>query len=502
MSEEENIQQQETPDQLSDILLVLNKDTMKLEAVKGIGKDGQLETVPPTEQNQNQFMRVDNNGNIFSNFFKNFLSQLKNPTQFSFFKVPAITALEQAAEIKQAIDKPSPEGDQVLSKHEVKTDGIKPNEQKESTEQNESPNQNTMENKQAATATESSPSADEYRYKPEDIDWETMSNLGLNREKLEKLKILDPLLKGYKTNELVPISLNLGTAITKLDARLSLQRDPEGKVVMAIHGIRREPTLNYPFFGHEFSKEDKENLLKTGNMGRIVDLTFKAGETVPSIISVDRLTNELIALRADKIKIPDEIKGIKLDDHQKQTLLEGQPLALKGMISKKGEPFDATVQFNADKRYVEFLFDRTTNNRQSQSAAQSQKQAQPGVIPTEFRGHRFSDEQYSQFKEGQTIYLDNIIDRKGGTYQGYVTYNKESGETDFSFKNPASLKDKIVPMESHKTQVSVNSEGKTNESTKHIDKPLNSGQANPQTAKEQQKQNNATRPAKSKGRKV
>lgn len=495
---EENIQQQEIPDQLSDILLVLNKETMKLEAVKGIGKDGKLDTVPPEEKNQSQFMRVDNNGNIFSNFFKNFVSQLKNPTQFSFFKVPAITALEQAAEIKQAIDRPSPEGDQILSKHAVKTEEIKSHDQKESTEQNESLNQNTMENKQTATATQDSPSAGEYRYKPEDIDWETMSNLGLNREKLEKLKILDPLLKGYKTDQLVPISLNLGTAITKLDARLSLQQNAEGKVVMAIHGIRREPNLSYAFFGHEFSKEDKENLLKTGNMGRIVDLSFKAGEKIPSIISVDRLTNELIALRADKIKIPDEIKGVRLDEHQKQTLLEGQPLKLNGMISTKGEPFDATVQFNADKRYVEFIFDRTTDNKQAQGTSQPQIHSQPGEAPAEFRGQRLTDEQYQQFKEGQTIYIDGLENKRGKAYQGYITYNKETGKTDFSFKNPEALKDKIVPA---KTQTAVNSEGKTNESTKNSNKPINSGQTS-QTAKEQQKQNNATRPAKSKGRKV
>jgi len=499
MSEEENIQQ-ETPEQLSDILLVLNKKTMKLEAVKGIGKDGKLDTVPATEQNQNQFLKVDKNGDIFSNFFKNFWSQLKNPTQFSFFKVPVSSAVEKAAEIKQAIDKPSPEGDQVLSKHEVKTDELKPNEQKQSKEQNESPNQNTMENKQIATATESRPSTGEYRYKPEDIDWETMTNLGLNREKLEKLKILDPLLRGYKTNELVPISLNLGTAITRLDARLSLQQNSEGKVVMAIHGIRKAPNLNNAFFGHEFSKEDRENLLKTGNMGRIVELTFKDGEKVPSIISVDRLTNELIALRSDKIKIPDEIKGIKLDDHQKQILSEGQPLELKGLTSSKGKTFDATVQFNADKRYVEFLFDRTMEKRQVQGVAPSQSTSQEP--PNVFRDKKLTDEQYQQFKEGQTIYIDGLVDKKGRTYQGYITYNKESGSTDFSFKNPNVLKDKIQPAESHNTQVAINSEGKTNEATKHINEPLKSGQANPQTAKEQQEQSKAKRPDKSRGRKV
>jgi hypothetical protein len=53
------------------------------------------------------------------------------------------------------------------------------------------------------------------------------------------------------------------------------------------------------------------------------------------------------------IKIPDEIKGIKLDDQQKTTLSEGKPL-YRRYDFKKGEPFNASVQFNADKRYVEF----------------------------------------------------------------------------------------------------------------------------------------------------
>lgn len=499
MTEQDPIQQ-EIPDQLSEILLVLNKETMKIEAVKGMGKDGRLKTVPPTQKNENQFMRVDKNGDVFSNFFKNFVSQLKNPTRFSFFKVPAALAIQKAKEIKQAVETPSAKGDQLLAEHEVKNEGIISQQHTPSTEQSESQNQHTMENKQTATAGEQSPSTGEYRYKVEDIDWETMTNLGLSREKLEKLKVLDPLLKGYKTNELVPISLNLGSAITRLDARLSLQQNKEGSVVMAIHGIRKEPNLNYAFFGHEFSKEDKENLLKTGNMGRIVELDFKTGEKTPSIISVDRLTNELIALRADKIKIPDEIKGIQLDEHQKQTLLEGRPLELKGMVSSKGAPFDATVQFNADKRYVEFLFDRTTANRQVQNDVQGQVASQEP--PAIFRDKRLTDEQYQQFKEGQTIYIDGLVDKKGKAYQGYITYNKETGGTDFQFKNPDVLKEKIVPTEAHKTQTAVNSEGKTNESTKHLDKPLNSGQTGPENAKEQQKENKARQPAKSRGRKV
>ncbi len=101
-------------------------------------------------------------------------------------------------------------------------------------------------------------------------------------------------------------------------------------------------------------------------MGRAVELKNpKTGEVAPSLISIDRLTNELVALRTDRVKIPAEIKGVPLSEEQQQTLASGQPLHIEGMISKKGEPFDATVQFNADKRYVEFLFATGTANRRA-----------------------------------------------------------------------------------------------------------------------------------------
>lgn len=480
MSEQDKTQK-EDPDQVTDILLVLDQEKMKIVAVKGIDKNGELETVPADKKNQNQFMRVDKQGDLFSNFFSNFFSQLKNPTRFNFFKVPELLSVDIAAEMQNQIDNPKPEGEKLMKEHEVKAELQK---------DNKIENHKNMETIQTTTS-----ETNEYRFKPEQIDWDTMNNLGLSKEKLEKMNLLEPLLKGYKSKELVPISLNLGTAITRMDARLSLQSNEEGQVVVAIHGIRKEPTLNFPFFGHEFSKEDKENLLKTGNMGRVVDLTnLKTGEPVPSIISVDRLTNELVALHVDKIKIPDEIKGIKLNEEQKQTLLEGKAIYIEGMISKKGEPFNATVQFNADKRYVEFQFDRTQSNSQTQNNQQQQNQEAPKTI----RGKELSEQQYEQFAAGKTIYVDGLVDKQGKEYKGYLTFNKDTGKAGFSFSNPNSVK--VQPAEEHKTQTAVNSEGKTNEATKNSTEPLKSGEKEPDSKKQQEEQDNTQ--AKSKGRKM
>ncbi|HUH28026.1 DUF3945 domain-containing protein [Gelidibacter sp.] len=481
---EQIVDKQESPDQLSEILLVLNKGKKKIQAVKGIDENGKLETVDANKKNQNQFMRVDKNGDLFSNFFSNFFSQLKNPTNFSFFKIPAPLAIDMAKEMQKQVDHPTPEGEKLMKQHQVKA---------------EPQQEQKQENKNEMETTQKTPETSEYRYKPEQIDWETMNNLGLSKEKLEKMNLLDPLLRGYKTNELVPVSLNLGTAVTRMDARLSLQQNNEGQVVVAIHGIRKEPNLNFEFFGHKFTKEDKDNLLQSGNMGRMVNLTNpKTGETIPSIISVDRLTNELVALRTDKIKIPDEIKGIKLDDAQKQTLMEGKPLYIEGMISKKGTPFDANVQYNADKRFVEFLFDRSNTNKQTQNNQQNQSQEAPKT----FRGKELDNEQYQKFKDGQTVYMSGLVDKKGKEYNGYITFNKESHKTEFTFQNPNKIKEQVKPTEAHKTQTAVNSEGKTNEATKKIKKPLKSGQKNPDSKKQQEEQEKPKAPAKSKGRKM
>lgn len=473
-------EQDKAPEQESDILLVREIDKNKVKAVKGIGKGGTLDTIDPDKKNQNQFMRVDKHGDIFSNFFSNFQRQLKNPTQFSFFKIPADQVEELARKIEGYLRDLTDEGRAFLEKFTVK-------------EKQE--NQNKME------TTQTKPETGDYKYTPDQIDWETMSNLGLNKERLEKMNMLDPLLKGYKTNDLITLSVNLGSARTTLDARLSLLPGENGKAVMAIHSVRKEPQLHFPLFGHEFTKEDKENLLKTGNMGRVVDLINPKdkNEMIPSIISVDRLTNELVALRTEWMKIPDEIKGVKLTEEQKQTLAEGKPLFIEGMTSKKGESFDATVQFNADKRHIEFLFDRSNNVAQKQSNQEGQVEA-----PREFRDRVLDDKQYEKFKEGQTIYIDGLVDKKGQSYQGYITYDKETGKTDFSFNNPDKLREKVLPKEENKTQVAVNSEGKTNEATKHSNEPLKSGQKDPDSKmqhEQQQQEQQEEKPVKSQGRK-
>lgn len=478
--------------QSDDVLLVQSKEDNKVRAVKGIDAEGNMQTVNPVKRNQKQFMRVDKHGDLFSNFFSNFLNQLKDPTSFSFFKVPADISVDLAKEVNKGLDKKEDSALEKLEKYVVAVEPISNNEKS-----------NNMENTQK---TQENGTDTQYRYDPKKIDWEMMSDIGLSERELIERNMLDPLLKGYKTNELVPLVLRVGAAEARMDARLSLKTNELGDVVIAIHGIRKEPNLKYPLFGHEFTDEDKKNLLQTGNMGRVVDMVNpKTNEVIPSIVSLDRLTNEVVALPAERIKVPDEIKGVKLDEAQKQVLLEGKPLYLEGMISKKGTEFDAAVQFNADKRYVEFLFDRSESNKQSVGEQAVVTASGPKEAPKVFRGKELTDQQHDKFKAGETIYVDGLIDKKGQSYQGYITFNQDTGKTDFAF--PGQLKEKAKVAEESKTQLAVNSDGKTNEKTNKIKEPLKRSQNAPKDQKQKVEQesdvsDNKQKVEKKRGKKI
>lgn len=410
---EANHNQQEHSDEMSEMLLVLDRKRNEIRAVRQLKEDGGMETAAIEDSRQADFLRIEQQGDFFSNFFGNFLRQLKEPTRFDFFRVPFPIWPEIAQELQGYLDDLGEDAQKLLSKYALNFEYQHKNHSKMET-------------------------TEEYKFKPEQVNWESLNNLGLSRDRLEKMNLMEPLLRGFKTNDVVPLTLTMGDAVAKLDARLSLQTNDAGQVVVAMHGIRKEPNLNYPFFGHEFSSEDKENLLKTGNMGRIVDLyNQKTSEFVPSVISIDRKTNEVVACRAEWMQIPDEIKGIRLDDQQKQTLQEGRPLYLEGMTSRNGDPFDATVQFNADKRYVEFIFDRNQNQSQSQGKTYDE-------APREFRGKALTEEQYDKFREGMTVYITGLVDKNNKEYQGYITYNRESGKVGFSFNNPSKSKEQAL----------------------------------------------------------
>lgn len=481
-------------EQMMDILLVFDKEKKTINAVKGIDENGELQTVPPKQEHNNDFLKVDKQGNALENFLKNFFSQLKDPTRFSFFKVAPEDTERTVKIIQENIKNPTPAADEMLDKIRIEPKDLK------------------VENPKESTTQEQKPDTNKYFIDPNKINWDDLKNLGITKEQLEKSKALEPMLRGYKSPSTFPIEANFGSMVMKTDARLSFRPDSEGNVVLAIHGIRKEPELDRPFFGHQFTDEDKKNLRETGNMSRIVDVkNYRTGELVPSFISIDKQTNELVSMKASSLKLPDEIKGVKLDEKQKAALMEGKAVFLENMISAKNKPFSAFVQVNAEKRSLEFIFPEK-EQKQTQQQGQQQRNDQPeGVrIPKSLAGVELSDKQQADLRADKTIYVKGLKDKEGQEYNAYVKVNHEKGKLDFYKFNPDKAKEKakeITPANEHKTQVAVNSEGKTNEATKHTKEPLKPGQATPtgeQKKKQEEKkeEQKPDKPKKSQGRKM
>lgn len=80
----------------------------------------------------------------------------------------------------------------------------------------------------------------------------------------------------------------------------------------------------------------------------------RTGEFRPSYISIDRLTNEIVDVPANKVRIPDKIGLTPVSSAEKDILRAGLALP-KEVTLKNGRKFHALLQVNADKRDVEFV---------------------------------------------------------------------------------------------------------------------------------------------------
>lgn len=430
----------------------------KLSVVTDIDEKGKLKTAPAEEAQQSSFLKFNSKDGLLKNFMENFLKQFNEPKRFGLYKVLASNVEQGVDTLKSALqNRQSPENEAKLRASQVAFEDFLPK-QKNATAIN-----------------------------PEQVDWKMLETLGLSREKLKQSGELDKMLSWQKSN-LLPIAVPFGDTIIYTEARLAFRTDDEGNIGLAVHSLRKEPQLDFPYMGHKFSPEEKETLLSTGNLGKTIEITPKNGEPFSAYISIDPQTNELVALRADRVSIPREIKGVTLSDAQYNDLTEGKAVRVKGMTSKNGKTFDATLQVNAEKKGIEFIFGdkKSLEERKMQSQEEGQKQ---GDVPRKLCGLTLSDKQREALIAGSTLYLKNMVDKEGKTFNAYVRMDKEQNRPRFYKWNP-DKKQKTGKVEAvaeeHKTQVAVNNHGKTNEATKHLKEPLQSGQTAPTAAQKQQ----------------
>ena len=504
-----------------DVLIVCDEKTGEISVVAGLNADGSPKRTPAKAENAQSFLQFDRHGDVLDNFFKNFFRQCKEPSRFGFYRVAADQADKLLEVIKDLLK--DPEGNkEMLAPHKVDTSGYEKKVQEEqSAEKQEQPEQKQddepkkqeeMEQKNEQNQKSPQQAQSNRGYQPIDeskINWKELEEKwGVKRDDLEKSGDLDRMLN-YGKSDLVRVSPNFGGEAFELDARLSFKKDGEGNVSLVPHFIRKEQKLD-EYKEHKFSDDDRKNLRETGNLGRVVDLVDReTGEIIPSFVSIDRKTNEITDVPANKVRIPERIGKTEITKQEQDMLRAGLPVRDKLIERKDGRKFVTTLQVNVEQRGVEFVPGTGRSPRAVQTQENKEKQAQGtentantnkeqrrntwtnedgSIRPiSKWSGVSFTDQQKADYVAGKAVKLENVTDKQGFHATMYIKFNPEKGRPYRYDTNPDNAQ-QVAPSNESRTQVAVNNDGKTNEATKNLREPLQKGQTNPKDARQQQQQ--------------
>ena len=504
-----------------DVLIVRDEKTGEISVVAGLNADGSPKRTPAKAENAQSFLQFDRHGDVLDNFFKNFFRQCKEPSRFGFYRVAADQADKLLEVIKDLLK--DPDGNkEMLAPHKVDTSGYEKKVQEEQAaekpeqKQEEPKKQEEMEQKNEQNQESPQQTQGNRGYQPIDeskINWQELEEKwGVRRDDLEKSGDLTKMLN-YGKSDLVRVSPNFGGEAFELDARLSFKKDSEGNVSLVPHFIRKEQKLD-EYKEHKFSDEDRKNLRETGNLGRVVDIVDReTGEIIPSFISIDRKTNEITDIPANKVRIPERIGKTEITKQEQDMLRAGLPVRDKLIERKDGRKFVTTLQVNVEQRGVEFVpgtgrspravqTQETKNNpaqgqaQGTENAANTQKEqrrntwtnADGSIRPiSKWSGVDFTEQQKADYVAGKAVKLENVTDKQGFHATMYIRFNPEKGRP-YRYDTDPDNAQKVAPSNESRTQVAVNSEGKTNEATKNLKEPLRKGQTAPKDTAQQQQQ--------------
>ena len=540
-----------------DVLVVRDEKTGEISVVAGLSRDGTPKRAPAKAENTSDFLRFDRNSDLMDSFFRNFYRQCKEPSRFGFYRIAADQVENLLGVMKELLKDPEA-NKEILSAHKVDTSNYEKEAKQSEGQAKETASSDDASKTQANTEKENVSSEqtnekkNDMEQKPEQTATEQQAQtasgvkqnlISGNDVNLQELgakygidfnsmneKDMKALLNYGKTG-LVIVKPTFGGEQIEIQARLSFRKDDNDQLQLVPHFVRNEPKLDVAYKGYTFTPEDKKNLLQNGNLGKVVDFPDKnTGELRPHFISIDRLTNEIVDIPTNKVRIPDTIGKTPITKDDKRVLYSGIPLR-KEIELANGRKFTPLLQVNVEQRGVEFVPGSTrqaqgqkqngdkkqTADKQEQKAegdAGGQKKQQDpnhwlnedGTIRrlnTYFK-KELTEQQKDDYVAGKTIEIKDVPNKNGsGTYTAYVKFDFDKMQPR-SYRNNPDLKQakEQIPTNENKVQVAVNEQGKTHEATKHTKDPLSPGQSAPKNEKQQKEQNAEEQKPKRKARSV
>lgn len=478
----------QTTDQ-QEVLIARNNENGQMGAVKGQNPDGTPQMADAKSTPLSELVKFNKGQNPLEAFMSNFIRQAKNPTMFSFFRLPADRYEAIAPAMANLIQK-AEQNAEMLKPYAVEVDA--PKQQVEQGQDNNVKEETPKQTKEQQT----SPSVKTTSIDPNSIDWAKIERQwGIKRDDLEKSGALDQMVYNRKSPQLFTVTPKFGDEQYSLEAKLSFRHNPDGSYSLVPHFIRNEPQLDQDFKGYSFTKEDKAELRKTGNLGRPVELADpKTGEKVRSLVSIDRLTNEIEAIPVDKIYIKPKVANIDLDMKAIGILKNGGLIREQHVELPNGAKFTADLQYSASKRDIVFVNSDLYKQGQSQDT-NTQQQVRDSWHNPDGSIKRLehwcklplNEQQQADYLAGKKVLVGEGKDRFGNDCTIYFQYDPEKKAPQTTRVYPD--RDKVVGVaEESRTQMAVNNDGKTNEATKNVKEPLQRGQTAPKDENQQRQQ--------------
>ncbi|MCM1301801.1 MAG: DUF3945 domain-containing protein [Bacteroides cellulosilyticus] len=464
---------EKTRNNAKEVMVVRQAIDGKLKAVTGVDPEGNLQTVEPTEQNMADLLSVNAQDSLLEAFFKKFLQEADNPSHTGIF----IMSEQVLGKLIQIDFEP-----ELLEPYRI-IPGNPAQEQEQQT------------------------------FEPMDvskIDLDDLVKKGIRMEDLEPH--LRAMSYGHKSNGLVEMSPELESGLRiPTKGRVSLEEQPDGSLRIIPHYWQEKVDFSVPFHGVLLDEETIKNIETTRHAGKIINLELEPGKTTPCFVSRDKWTNTLEYMPVELLEKRTAIKNAELSEGKQIDFYSGGKVLLEGYTTRAGYKRDAYIQIDASERNYEFSYAGLNRNRyidenreiyrRKQAEQTGQEIPVPRInIHHSILGASVPDEAYKQWseavddptkqKEVRAFYIQGMVkDRQEEPFNAWVKPDFEQGKMKFYRWDPDRAKRQgatAKPTNENRTQVAVNSEGKTVEAVKNIQEPLKQEQRQPNAAQRAQ----------------
>ena len=377
-------QEQQEQSQDEHVMAILDKRTNKTAVVSKMNEqDGSLEIVPPDKKNNGSFLKLDRTTPL-ELFFTNFKNQYENPTSFSFFLVPLVLlekTLNAVVQIRKGED-PGAEGKKLVENSELNDEG------------------------------RIAKLARRYKFDEHQLPWKELSALGIDKQLLFDNHCMGEMLKGRITSKAFPITKEInGEKKDMGEACFLCVKGEDGKVQLKTLSRLDKPQYDLPAYKGVFTDEEKQTLKDTGTVGAIKEMKdTHTGTVCNCYVSFHELSNRIITMPVDAIKIPDYIYGKRLDDKQKQILVSGGRLPIND-IQRKNDTLLSGVAF-VDPRIMDIAF--------KQSGEQLK-------VNDTIMGAKITPEQKKMLQNHEMVFIENMR-YNGRVFSDDVRFSNKSNQ--------------------------------------------------------------------------